>query len=346
MWEALPMTISLHLPNIASMRSINFAAVAAAAAIGTLLVAGCGPASRQASLPAATTSVPATARTGPATGTPRAVAAASAPQLPISVESDSQMKAEGNDGPSSSILRPTSCRLTGTTITAKGTYTNGGFVPNVYDRYGDIIVLYVLAAPSPGYPQGMQLGVSDVSESPVVGSRAPWHVSLSISPSAGVPARCVVAAQPTHDGQFAPAPTPSTSTPTTTASPGEQLPISVESDSQMKAEGNDGPSSSILLPTSCRLTGTTITAEGTYTNGGFVPNVYDRYGDIIVLYVRAAPSPGYAEGMQLGASDVSESPVVGSRAPWHVSLSISPSVGVPARCVVAAQPTHDGQFAP
>ena len=114
----------------------------------------------------------------------------------------------------------------------------------------------------------------------------------------------------------------------------------------MKAEGNDSPSSSILLPTSCQLTGTTITAEGTYTNGGFVPDVYDRYGDVIVLYVRAAASPGYPEGMQLGVSDVRESPVVGSRARWHVRLSISPSVGVPARCVVAAQPTHDAQFAP
>ena len=198
------MTISLLLPNIASMRSITFAAVTAAAAIGTFLVAGCGPASRQASLPAATTPVPAITGTGPATGTPRAVAAASAPQLPISVESDSQMKAEGNNGPSSSILRPTSCRVNGSTVTAEGRYTNGGFVPNVYDRYGDIIVLYVLAAPSPGYPDGMQLGASDVSESPAVGSRAPWHVSLPISPSAGAPARCVVAAQPTHDGQFAP----------------------------------------------------------------------------------------------------------------------------------------------
>jgi hypothetical protein len=204
MWEVLPMTILLHLLNIASMRSISFAAVAAAAAIGTLLVAGCGPASRQASLPAATTPVPTTTRTGPATGTPSAVAAASAPQLPISVESDSQMKAEGNHGPSSSILLPASCRLTGTTITAEGTYTDGGFVPDVYDRYGDIIVLYVRAAPSPGYAQGAQLGVSDVSESPAVGSRAPWQVSLSVSPSGGVPAQCVVAAQPTHDGQFAP----------------------------------------------------------------------------------------------------------------------------------------------
>ena len=225
------------------------------------------------------------------------------------------MKAEGNDGPSSSILLPTSCRLTGTTITAEGTYANGGFVPNVYNRYGDIIVLYVLAAPSPGYAQGMQLGVSGVSESPVVGSRASWQVSLSISSSAGVPARCVVAAQPTHAGQLAPAPTPSTSTSTTTATPGEQLPISAESDSQMRAEGNDGPSSAILLPNSCRLTGTTITAAGTYSNGGLVPNVYDRYGDIIVLYVLAAPSPGYAQGTQLGASDVSDSPGGGQPRP-------------------------------
>jgi hypothetical protein len=203
MWEALPMTISLHLPNIASMRSIKLAAVTAAAATGTLLVAACGTASGQLSLSAATTPVPATTRTGPATQASRAVAAASS-QLPISIESDAQMEAAGNEGPSSAILRPTSCRLSGSRITAKGRYTNGGFVPNLYNRYGDIIVLYVFAARSPGYPQGMQLGVSDVSESPVLGSRAPWHISISISQDAGVPARCVVAAQPTHDEQFAP----------------------------------------------------------------------------------------------------------------------------------------------
>jgi hypothetical protein len=209
------MTISLHQPTIASMRSINFAAAAAAAVIGSLLVAGCSLASRQASLPAATTSVPATASTGSATGMPQAAGAASqavsgganptpASRLPVSVESDSQMIVEGNNGPSSSILLPTSCQLTGTTITAEGTYTNGGFVPNVYDRYGDIIVLYVLGAPSPGYPGGPQLGVSDVSQSPVLGSQAPWHVSVSISSAVGAPASCVVAAQPTHDEQFAP----------------------------------------------------------------------------------------------------------------------------------------------
>jgi len=256
------------------------------------------------------------------------------------------MRAEGNDGPSSSILLPVSCRLTGTTITAEGRYANGGFVPDVYNRYGDIIVLYVRTAPAPGYPQGEQLGASDVSESPVLARRGRWHVSLPISPSAGVPARCVVAAQPTHDVQLAPGPVPSDSSPTTTTSPGGQLPISVESDSQMKAEGNNGPSSSILLPASCQLTGTTITAEGRYANGGFVPDVYNRYGDIIVLYVRTAPAPGYPQGMQLGASEASKSPVLGSRGRWHVSLPISPSAGVPARCLVAAQPTHDVQLAP
>jgi hypothetical protein len=47
------MTISLHLPDIACMHSNGFAGVAAAAAIGTLLVVGCGPASQQASVPAA-----------------------------------------------------------------------------------------------------------------------------------------------------------------------------------------------------------------------------------------------------------------------------------------------------
>jgi hypothetical protein len=339
------MTFRLRLPNIASMRSINFAAVAAATAIGTVVVAGCGPASQQASVPAATSPVRTTATTAPVTGTARVDATASAPQLPISVESNRQMRAEGNHGPSSAILRPVSCRLTGTTITARGTYTDGGFVPDVYDRYGDIIVLYVWSARAPGYPDGSQLGASEARKSPAVGSRAPWHVSLSVSRSAGVPARCVVAAQPTQNAQFAPAPTPSSSPPTT-APPGGQLPISVESDRQMRAEGNYGPSSAILRPVSCRLTGTAITARGTYTDGGFVPDVYDRYGDIIVLYVTTAPSAGYPDGMQLGASDVRQSPAVGSRAPWHVRLPIYQSAGVPARCVVAAQPTHDAQFAP
>jgi hypothetical protein len=196
------------------MRTITVTALAAVAAMGTVLVAGCGITSRLASVTTATTPAPTRSSSGQATVTPGAAAPSqaatgdsspvSASQLPISVESDSQMEAEGNNGPSSSILLPTSCQLAGTTVTAEGTYTNGGFVPNLYDRYGDIVVLYVLSAPSPGYADGMQLGVSDASESPVLGGGASWQVSLSISPSVGVPARCIVAAQPTHDEQFAP----------------------------------------------------------------------------------------------------------------------------------------------
>ena len=335
------MTITQRLPNIASMRTIHFAAVAAATAIGTLLVAACGPIGRPASVPPVTTPVPAPTRTGPVTA-PTDVAAPTQ-ELPISVESDSQMTANGNNGPSSLILLPTSCSLTGTTVTARGTYTNGGLVPNIYNRYGDIIVLYVRAAPSAGYPEGIPLGVSDVRESPALGGRGRWHVSMAISLPAGGPLQCVVAAQPTHDLQLAPAPG---AAPTTSAPPGGQLPISVESDSQMTAAGNNGPSSSILLPTSCSLTGTKVTADGTYSDGGFVPDIYNRYGDVIVLYVRTAPSAYYPEGMPLAVSAVRQSPAVGGTAPWYVSLSVDPSIGVPAMCVVAAQPTHDPQFAP
>ena len=144
-------------------------------------------------------------------------------------------------------------------------------------------------------------------------------------------------------------PTTATTSSTTTApavGPTKELPISVESDSEMKAAGNDGPSSSILLPTACRQTGSTVTAEGSYTNGGFVPNVYNRYGDSIVMYVFAAPSAGYPQGVQLGVSAINQSPSVGSPAPWQVSLTVASGIGTPARCVVAAQPTHDVQLAP
>jgi hypothetical protein len=162
------------------------------------------------------------------------------------------------------------------------------------------------------------------------------------------PATTVITTPPTTATALTSPPNTASSTsaaPTTTLV-GKQLPISVESDSQMKADGNNGPSSSILLPTSCELAGTAVRADGEYANGEFVPNVYNRYGDIIVLYVFAAPSPGYPQGIQLGVSGVSDSPAVGVAAPWQVTVSVDLSVGKPARCVVAAQPTHDVQLAP
>jgi hypothetical protein len=131
----------------------------------------------------------------------------------------------------------------------------------------------------------------------------------------------------------------------TTTSPSEQLTISVQSNSQMQANGNSGPPSSILIPTSCDLSGTTVTAKGAY-QGGFAPNLYNRYGDIVELYVFGAPSSGYPQGPQLASSSATSSPPIGGYGSWQVSTNVDLGVGQPEKCVVAAQPTHDLQLAP
>jgi len=154
------------------------------------------------SVTTSTSSTPLPATTLPSTTTTVPTVSPSTTSLPISVESDSAMQAAGNNGPSSSILIPSSCELSGNTATAIGTY-QGGFAPNVYNRYGDVVVLYIFGAPSSGYPQGPQLGVSSVSNSPVVGSGT-WQVSTTVDLSVGQPVSCVVAAQPTHEIQLAP----------------------------------------------------------------------------------------------------------------------------------------------
>jgi len=133
---------------------------------------------------------------------------------------------------------------------------------------------------------------------------------------------------------------------TTTTSPNQQLTISVQSDSQMRAEGNNGPSSSILMPTSCERNGTTVTAQGTYQDG-FAPYVYGRYGDTVELYVFTAPVADYPPpGIVLGLSSVANSPAIGGSGNWEVTATVDTSLGVPASCVVAAQPTHDEVLAP
>jgi len=131
----------------------------------------------------------------------------------------------------------------------------------------------------------------------------------------------------------------------TTTSPRQQLTISVQSSSQMQAAGNSGPPSSILIPISCDLSGTTVTAKGSY-RGGFAPNLYNRYGDIVELYVFGAPSSGYPQGPPLAASSVTDSPPIGGYGSWQVSTNVDLGVGLPEKCVVAAQPTHDLQLAP
>lgn len=123
-----------------------------------------------------------------------------------------------------------------------------------------------------------------------------------------------------------------------------QLPISVESDAYMQAEGNNGPSSSILLPAGCQVSGSTVSAHGTY-RGGFASEGYRRYGDIIDLYVFTAPADGFPHGYQDAILSSEHSPRM-SAGTWTVAAPIDSSLGQPARCVVAAQPTHDWQGAP
>jgi len=168
------------------------------------------------------------------------------------------------------------------------------------------------------------------------------HSSKTVSTSTSIPSPATTLPATTLPPTTLP-PTPTTAVPEVPPAT-ISLPISVESDSAMQAAGNNGPSSSILMPSSCVLSGDTVTATGTY-QGGFAPNVYNRYGDVVVLYVFGAPSSGYPQGAQLGASPASNSPVIGSGT-WRVSTAVDLPIGQPVSCVVAAQPTHEVQLAP
>jgi FtsP/CotA-like multicopper oxidase with cupredoxin domain len=123
------------------------------------------------------------------------------------------------------------------------------------------------------------------------------------------------------------------------------LPVSVQTDAQMKAAGNSGPSSSeALRPQSCKVSGSRVTASGGIV-GGFLPQVYARSGDVVELYVFTRPQPGYSAGIQLGLlHEESAGSLTGKR--WRATVPLDSSLGRPARCVVAAQPTHDEQLAP
>jgi hypothetical protein len=141
-------------------------------------------------------------QTTPATTTTAHSSALHARHLSISVQSEKQMRNAGNYGPWSSILLPHSCEVRGRTVSATGTY-QGGFAQAIYNRFGDIVVLYVFTAPTSGFPQGITLAASSARTSPPMTSGT-WRVSTSVSLIFGPPERCVVAAQPTHDWIGAP----------------------------------------------------------------------------------------------------------------------------------------------
>lgn len=122
--------------------------------------------------------------------------------------------------------------------------------------------------------------------------------------------------------------------------------VSVQSDAAMRAAGNQGPSSSILVPSSCKVTARSATATGAYRDG-IAAEVYARYGDVIDLYVFSLPTAGYPEGIQLANEPFTRhSPFIGGKGPWTVTVPLDSTLGQPARCMVAAQPTMDFQGAP
>jgi len=177
-------------------------------------------------------------------------------------------------------------------------------------------------------------GVGSASRAGALASQRPSASTMMITSTAQEP--------------LSPPPSPPTATTTSPASVASStlVPISVQSDAQMKAAGNAGPSSSILAPASCVLDGATVSARGGYTNGGLAPNVYNRYGDVVEVYVYTAPSVGYSAGTQIAEFNAEHSPPIGGRGSWTVSAPLIAGLGTPRRCVVAAHPTHDIQLAP
>jgi hypothetical protein len=175
------------------------------------------------------------------------------------------------------------------------------------------------------------------------GTASLTQVSVSQRPSTSTTTTTSTAQQP-----LSPPPSPPTATTTSPApvTSSTVVPISVQSDAQMKAIGNAGPSSSILAPAWCVLDGATVSARGGYTNGGLAPNVYNRYGDVVEVYVYTAPSVGYPGGKQIADLNAEHSPPIGGRGTWTVRAPLIAGLATPRRCVVAALPTHDVQLAP
>lgn len=130
--------------------------------------------------------------------------------------------------------------------------------------------------------------------------------------------------------------TPTSETATTTA--GRPLDLTIAVSTQLSSDGQDP---SILLTSSCSFLNGSVTATGTF-NGGFVPETYVRYGDVVELYAyTSAVSADSGQAFQI-ANLVLEKPfTMGNNGPWTVSAPvITDDVGAPTRCFVAVQSTH------
>jgi len=180
-------------------RAMTIGSGAVLVSVLSVLIAGCGGSPEAQAAHSTTMTTPVGSVTAAT-----AVTAVRSHSVPVSVQSDAAMRAAGNQGPSSSILVPSSCKVTARSATATGTYRDG-FAAEVYARYGEVIDLYVFSRPTAGYPEGIQLANEPFTRhSPFIGGKSPWTVTVPIDKTLGQPARCMVAAQPTMDFQGAP----------------------------------------------------------------------------------------------------------------------------------------------
>jgi hypothetical protein len=229
-----------------------------------------------------------------------------------------------------SILLPESCVLTNGIVTATGNFRDGQ-VPEIYQRSGAVVELYVYTRPSTENLGGNNIAsLLDEHPYPMIGS-GPWIVTTPLyadwDPTG---ATCVVAVQPTHKS------VPVVSAPrsvATIATGIQRLPISVST---------DDPGASILIPASCILQNGMVTAIGTLKDG-YAPGSYTRGGAVVELYVYSSASPG--KGTQL--ADLSqEHPDFIAMGPWTVTVPIDTRLGRPASCQVDVESTHEFQSAP
>jgi hypothetical protein len=128
------------------------------------------------------------------TSTTVVTTAASVDGTALPVSSSAQLSS-GQQDPS--ILQPTSCTEQNGIVTATGSFS-GGFVPEVYRRFGDVVELYAYNS-NDNPPTGADLQVLDLgSERPGSMSSAAWTASAPIDSAIGQPLRCLVAVQSTH----------------------------------------------------------------------------------------------------------------------------------------------------
>lgn len=134
--------------------------------------------------------------------------------------------------------------------------------------------------------------------------------------------------------------TPSTSvTVTTVAQPdtgGRALPVSV---SALLSSSQQDPT--ILLPSSCDVDAGMVTVHGSF-NGGFVPEAYRRFGDVVELYAYSSnddpPTGNDLQVLDLGAEKPGSMDTAGNT--WTAVAPVDGQVGQPLHCFVAVQSTH------